>query len=135
MITQDFVIVFVADLTVFEKLPGKNKEKSKRWWYGLYGWGYPIWGFGLWGKRDITEEAPINDARDVSDMKHELDHLRRETEAGFEIYEENTGALVKEVQKLKREVQMMKMHAINTETSFKTKRNEPMLKLSKKPVF
>jgi len=123
-------------------MPEKNKEKSKRWWIGLNGWGSPFWGFaspfwvsGLWGKRDITEEAPINDTRDVSDMKHELDHLRRETEAGFEIYEENTGALVKEVQKLKREVQMMKMHAIHTETSFKTKRNEPMHKLSKKPVF
>ena len=93
------------------------------------------YGYSLWGKRDDTEAVPVKRCniadRDASDMKHTLDHLRRETEAGFEVYDENTYALIKEVQILKREVKTLNRQTINPEAPLKTKRNEPIKKVRK----
>jgi len=97
-------------LSVFEKLPRNNKDKSKRWWYGWgWNWGYPYYGYS-WGKRDTNEV--INDARDASSTMDEIDRLRRQTEVDFEVYDEKTESLIKEVNKLKREVKMLSKFTI-----------------------
>lgn len=91
----------IADLMVSDK---KQNGKSKRWW-GMGMWGYPMiyspW--GLWGKRDTSESMPVN--KELSDFKQQV-------EAGFEVNDDNNHALVKEIQKLKRDVKKMQMGMI-----------------------
>jgi hypothetical protein len=105
----------IAELVIFEKLPTTETEKSKRWWGGMWGagmWGYP-WGgvispFGLWGKRGTSEE--MKPVRDVS-MEKMLSKVKRVVETGFEMADENTKSLAMEINKLKREINMLKLNS------------------------
>lgn len=97
----------IAGLSLLEKMPveGKADGKSKRW-YGMYGMG--MWGMGypwIYGKRDTSESIPVNN--------HELVDFKKEVVANFEEHEDSKHHIVREIQKLKRDVKMMKMEMMH----------------------